>query len=149
MTARSVITGKAIPGQSGVTLIARILGNMGTPITMASLASIAYTVTDTTAGVNLGSGFFTVGGSVFDALVNGDPRWTQDSPQSPGPDGLSGYNFQATLPATLFPIRTPSPPDLLAGAPPGHNYQCDTAFTPVVGLPFRVSWRWPEEVVYG
>lgn len=149
MTARSVITGKAIPGASGVTLLARIRGAVGLLITQASLASIAWTVTDATLGTVLGTGTSPVASSVYDSLQISDPRWTQDTPLLPGPDGASGFNFQATLAASLFPVRIPAAPDLLAGPTPGAGRQCDVVFTPVSGQPWRVVFRWLEVVVFG
>ncbi len=146
---RSIITGKPIPSASGVTLMARL--RIGSAlVTQASLASIGYTVTDTTTGTVLGAGLFPIATSVSDSLVVGDPRWTQDTPAQPSQvDQSSGYNFLAVLPATLFPIRAPAAPDLLAGAVPGHQYQCAVVFTPVFGQPFRVLWAWSEAVSYG
>ncbi len=147
---RSTVTGQAIPGQSGVTLLLRIVGQNGSPITVGSVASITYIVSDITNGAVLGAGVWLPASTVINNLVTGDPRWTIDTPQSPGPDGASGYNFLATLPAALFPIRTAAAWDMLDGyEPKGVRYQADVAFVPVSGEPFRVVCTWREEPVRG
>lgn len=146
MLTRVVITGYAV-ALSGVTLLARILGNAGQPVTQASLSAIAYTVTDLTAGSNAGSGTFTIADAVFDSLQT-DPRWQEDSAASPGPDGLTGYNFLATLPGSLFPLIIPAAPTPYAPAPAPHSYQADVAFTPTSGEAFRVVWQFPVLPVY-
>jgi hypothetical protein len=148
--ARSVITGAAVPGQSGVTLLARVLGQNGVPITRASLSGIGWTLTDLTRGAVLGTGSLTINSAVFDSLQVGDPRWTIDTPVNPGADGANGYNFLAVLAATLFPIRPATPVDVLAGyQPKGVRYQADVVWTPVTGQPFRQIFSWLEGVVYG
>ena len=147
---RSTITGQPIPGATGVGLFARIAGNYGQLITWGSLTSIAYTVSDLTSGVPVGSGTWSPSLVVLNSLVTGDPRWTIDTEASPGRDGRSGYNFLAVLPAALFPTRAVQPRDLLAGyQPPPVRYQCDVAFTPVTGEPFRVIFSWLEQVGHG
>lgn len=147
---RSVITGAAIPGKSGVTLFARLRGNAGALITQASLTSITYAVLDLTSGVSLGTGTFAVSTTVYDALQQGDPRWQVDTVAAPGRDGSSGYNFAGTLPASLFVARTIEAIDLLAGQQPApHEIQAEVIFTPVSGEPWRVVFRWREVVVYG
>jgi hypothetical protein len=149
VTVRSVVTGRAIPGASGVTLLARLRGQGGALVTQASLTSIAWTATDLTTGFILGTGTASPALCVFDALQL-DPRWTLDSPGLPGSDGSAGYNFALALPATLFPVRVPAlAPAPWVSAPLGDRYQADVVLTPVVGQPFRVSWRWSESVVYG
>lgn len=130
-----LITG-VVAAQSGVTLMARINGNAGTPVTRATLSSIAYTVTDlVSAGQDAGT--LTVSAVIFDSLQN-DPRWVRDSADHAGPDGSCGYNFLAVLPATLF--DTSSPTEIPAGypQPTQKRYQVDVVFTPVSGQPWRV-----------
>lgn len=149
---RPLITGCVIPAASGVTLLARLVGQLlpAEPITRASLVSIAYTVTDLTTGLPLGIGIFPVASTVYDQLQQGDPAWTIDTPARPGVDQLSGYNFAGQLPATLFPVSTPAPPSPLTGQPAKHRIQCDVAFTPTAGgQPFRVSFVWDQGAVYG
>jgi len=151
MPSSRVITGvgRAIPGATGVTLLARIRGANGQLVTRASLASLAYAAIDLTTGSILGSGSLAVSDVIFDSLVVGDYRWQIDGPSAPGPDGSAGYNFLAVLPASLFPVRTPAAPDMLAGPAAGHDLQADVAFTPINGQSFRQSWKWREAVVYG
>lgn len=152
-----ILSGQVYAQASGITLLARILGLAGNPITQATLTSIAYTVTNLTLGQNVGSGTFTISTTVFDALQTNDPRWRFDDPYNPGPDGLWGFNFAAVLPATLFPITTiTTSPDLgvpgptLPGQPPTpQRMQCDVAFTPVTGQPFRQIFLWSVLDVYG
>ncbi len=145
----SYATGVA-PSQTGVSLIARILGNLGTPITRATIASISYVLTDLTNGLTSGSGTFTVATVVFDNLVQNDPRWTADSPQVPGKDGRTGYNFLATIPAADFSATqltgAPAPP----WQPPlPRKWQVDVHFTPVSGEPFVVPFLITEVQTFG
>lgn len=148
-TNRSTIAGQAIPGKTGVTLMARLRGAAGALVTGASLSSIGYTVSDLTDGTALGSGTFTVSAVLFDSLQQGDARWSKDSAGRPGADGAWGYNFLASLAATLFPLTALAADDLLAGPAPPHRVQCDVAFTPVSGQPFRVLFSWLSVPVYG
>lgn len=145
---RPLVTGLAIPDGSGVALLARIVGQLGTPITQASLSSITWAVTDLTAGVQLGTGTFTISSVVFNSLVT-DPRWQIDTPFRPGADGKSGYNFLAVLPASLFPVQTPAPPDLLGGLPSPRIRQADVTFTPVTGEQFKLCLQWQQLQAWG
>jgi hypothetical protein len=133
-----ILTGLVV-GKSGVTLMARILGNAGVPITPATINAIAWQVSDLTQGTVVGSGTFVVAAAVFNALVQGDTRWTRDSALSPGPDGLNGYNFLGVIPAATFAVATLVPASELL---PPDQLQADVAFTPVSGEPFRVVYRW-------
>lgn len=153
MIGRSSITGKPIPGATGVTLLGRLRGGPPGPsaplLTAESLTSIDYTVTDTVAGTILATGTFP-NGSVLDSLVTTDPRWTQDSQQSPSPlDGSYGYNFLATLASSIFPVRTPAAAGWGSVGVQPTTYQVDVVFTPVSGQPWRLTWRWQESIVYG
>lgn len=135
-----LITGQAIPMRSGVTLLARISGNAGVPITQATLASIQYALTDlgSPAGVNPVTGPLTalsIAGTVFDQLQQSDPRWTRDSAQAPGPDGNWGYNWATVLPAALFTSSS-------------NRMHVDVVFTPVIGEPWRVSFEWNPLTTY-
>ncbi len=139
-----------VAAQSGILLLARVVGATGGAITQASITSIAWTVTDLTLGTVLATGTFTVSSSVFDSLQQNDPRWTYDSAASPGPDGAFGYNFAATLPSTVLAVSTPSP--VPPGYPPANlprRVQVDVAFTPVVGAAFRVIFLLSVLPVYG
>lgn len=135
----SIVTGGVIPAGSGVVLLARILGNSGQPITRASLSSIAYTVTDLTSATVDGTGTFTISSVVFDTLQQQDKRWRLDSAAEPGQDGRWGYNFLATLPASLFTTTTVSATEVLT---PTVKLQCDVLFTPASGQAFTGVFRW-------
>lgn len=144
--AGKITTGVILAG-SGVTLMARIAGVAGNLLTQASVSSISYQVTNLTLGQVAGSGTLTVSQVVFNSLVQNDPRWTADSASQPGADGLWGYNFLTTLPASIFPVSSVvSPPPLVAAAP--QTYQVDIVFTPTSGQPFRVSYQAPVIPVY-
>ena len=132
-----VITG-VVPGQSGVTLLARVLGQNGAPITQATITSIAWTLTDLTAGAALASGTFTVASAVFDSLQL-DPRWAADG---------VGYNFLGTLAASNFALASPSA-GVPGQAPAPRRYQCDVAFTPASGEAFRVVFQFSALSVFG
>jgi hypothetical protein len=129
----AVITGSA-RARSGATLMARIRGNNGLPLTQASVASIALTVTDTTTGIATFAGPLAVAASVFNSLQQSDPRWTRDSADYPGADGSWGYNFSCVVPAAALPNAV--------------RYQTDVVITPVAGEPFRVVWSFVPVRVY-
>lgn len=139
-----VITGLVV-GASQVTLMARILGQLGTPITQATVATIAWQVSNLTQGTVVGNGSFVVANTVFNALVQADPRWIRDSVYTPGPDGAYGYNFAAVLPASTFapstlgPGQNLQPPDVL---------RCDVNFGMADGSNFRVPYTWKSTPVY-
>lgn len=133
-----IITGAAT-GASGVTLLARILGNAGIPIVQADISSIAYTVRDLANATTVTSGSLTVSSVVTNALVDNDPRWTVDSAAFPGPDGRTGYNFVATIAASafasLFDVAASTAPVPYKVTP--HRVQVTVEFTPVSGQVFR------------
>lgn len=92
-----------------VTLLGRIDGNLGIPITIASLASIVITVQDTTTGI-VTLLVCTIAQSVTDNLIQNqqDPRWQVDSPAYPSQqDRLNGYNFSYTVPGAYLPNAVP------------------------------------------
>lgn len=141
-----IITGVGVAG-SDVALFARLKGAAGQLVTRASIASIAYTVSDLTAGVVAGTGTFTPASTIFDSLQQGDARWTADSAAQLGADGLTGYNFAATIPASVFALTTLSP--LPTGSTPAHTMQIDVTFTPTAGGQFKVSWRYTPLPAFG
>ena len=98
-----IITGVVV-SYSGVTLTARLLGNAGEPIVQADVSSIAYTVRDLTAGstTTASTALTPVSAYVYNSLQLDNPRWDVDSIHVPGPDRRYGYNFLATLGASLF-----------------------------------------------
>ena len=133
-----VITGATV-ARSGATIMARIRGANGQLITRASMSTIAYVVSDLTAGTTGSSSSLVVASVVFNSLQQDDPRYTQDNECNPGPDGEWGYNFMTVIPASAFAISvldsTADDP-----VPEPHDYQIDVVFTPVSGEPFRVVW---------
>lgn len=144
-----VVVGGPIQAASGIVLMARVLGQTGTPINQAALASIGYVVTDLTAGTVGVSTPLTVSTVIFNALQQNDPRWVLDSQYSPGPDGNFGYNFLAALPASTFPL-TPGGA-IPEGYPPiqNHDYQIDVSFVPVVGQTTKQTWRVSVSPTFG
>ena len=148
-TTRAIITGAAVPGRTGVSLLARLRMASGQLVTQASISSITYTVSNVSLGTALGAGTFTVSSSIYDALQQNDVRWAIDSAAEPGPDLTHGFNFLGTLGATLFSLATLAAPGVLTGEADAETMQCDVFFTPVSGQPFRVIYRWPALPVYG
>lgn len=135
----AMITGQAVPGNAGVALMARLRNASGLLVTQASLASIAYAVTDLTQPPTIiASGVFAVVSSIFDSLQVNDPSWTKDSAANLGQDGACGYNAKMLLPSTAIPV-----------ANSGHRIQVDTTFTPISGQPSRVIFSFQTLTVYG
>ncbi len=145
------VIGGIVPAGSGVTLLARVIGQLGQPITPATLTSISYAVTDLVAGTVTTTGTFSVSGTVFGSLVQNDPRWPFDSVEQPSQSGLSGYNFLATLASTTFALATPSAVPLgYPGQPPAARlYQVDVTFVPVAGNSFKQGFRAQVVPSYG
>jgi hypothetical protein len=144
---RSMIAGAPIPAGTGVTLLARLRGSTGQIVTTAQINSIAYTVTDLLAGETLGTGVFATT-TVGTELIQRDPRWSADTPGDPGDDDASGYNFAATLPASLFELDTAAAASPMT-ANATRKIRCDVAFTPASGEAFRVSFEWEVQATYG
>ena len=105
---------------SGATFLARISGNLGTPITQATIGSIPCKVIDLAPlpTVVVLSPVVPVS-SISDTLIANDPRWLQDA---------IGYNFLYQMPHTAFP----------KGSNP---YLVQFLFMPVTGEPFPVEYR--------
>lgn len=135
MPQRGIYTGIVVAG-SGVSLLARLLGNDGNLLTQASLSSIAYSVYNVTDSASGGAGTLTVSSVIFDSLQQSDRRWRVDSIDRPGVDGRYGYNFAATLAASLFTSG-------------GDVHQVDVTFTPASGEPFVVVWRFTPVETFG
>lgn len=148
MATRSVIPAGSIPTGTGVTLLARLRGAAGALVTQASLSSIAWTALELTAGTELGTGTWTVSEVVYDSLQQGDPRWSADDASNPGEDGEHGFNFAATVAASLFASRTLAAESPLSPLVP-KRFQVEVVFTPTSGQPFTVVWQWREQVTYG
>lgn len=141
----AIITGVVVT-KSGVSLMARCVGATGSPITQATLSSIGVTVSDITNVANLGTFTPSISASVFNSLQQSDPRWTLDSAIAPGPDGLWGYNWLYTIPATTFPLTTLTAANITADP---LNYQADVVWTPVSGEQFRAVFRWQVIPAFG
>lgn len=125
-----IITALAIPGRSGVTLMARIVGNTGDLITQASISSIAYGVTDLDDdNTSITTGTQTVASVIFDSLQQTDNAWTVDDADNLGEDGRWSYNYKWTLAGTVVTV-----------ALSGHRFQIDVRFTPVTGEPFTIPF---------
>ena len=141
-----LITGTVV-ARSGVTCMARVLGNAGTPITRASLSTITYTVTDRSNGTVGTATSVTISSAVYDSLQTSDPRWNMvvgESALNLGADGQYGFNFLFVVPAINFPITvpdaTPDPPAKVVQTPP-FSYRVDFVFTPASGQQFIVPFE--------
>ncbi len=116
-----VVESKTV-AKSGVTLMARVVGAGGTPITQASIGSISYAVQDVTEGTRVASGSISVAGTVYDSLQ----PWAEDA---------NGYNFAWTTPASSTAYTPANVPFIQP-----HQFQVDVQFTPVSGEPFIVPF---------
>jgi len=138
-----IITGTASV-KSGVTCMARLLGNLGTPVTFESLSAIAFNVQALTVNpiASTGSGTLVPSAVVFDSLQQNDARWDRDSASFPGPDGQWGYNFLTPVNHSYF-TAFDTLTDPLSGLPilKPHKFQIDFTFTPLIGEPFVVSYQ--------
>jgi hypothetical protein len=128
-----ILTG-SVRALSDAFLMARIYGQQGQYLNQASVASIAYQVTDTTTGLSTKNGTLTVASTVYNSLQQGDPRWTMDTSAYPGVDASTGYNFAFVLPGAAIPKAV--------------RYQVDVVFSLVGGGVFRVSWQFVPQGVY-
>lgn len=134
------ITGIVV-ANSGVTLLARIYGQAGTLITQATISTIQYSVRDlseavtTTALTTLGS----PSSLIYNDLQQNDPRWNLDSADNPHPDdGRWGYNFLATLGASLFTdfdVQDEAPFTVVP-----HRWAVSVVLTPVSGAKFHIPY---------
>jgi|SRR5579859_498114 len=133
-----VITGIGI-ANAGVTCMARILGNTGTPITQASINTIAFNVKDLNLLTSPGTGTLLPANVIYNSLQQQDPRWDKDSGLRPGKDGAWGYNFLNLFSHTFFTAfdvdNSTTPPTVKP-----HKFQIDIVFTPVTGEPFLASY---------
>jgi len=128
-----------VTAQSGVTLMARVLGYNGEPITKVSITSIAYSVRLKNTATTTATGTLTVNDVVYNDLQQQDATWQVDDVDNPGTDARWGYNFRATLAATLFAafaVDTASPYEVTP-----YTYQVDVEFTPASGQPFVVAFE--------
>lgn len=115
------IAHKEIFEDAGATLMARIVGNSGAPITQAGITSIACKVIDLdgdTPATAVLTPSISVSAVISDTLQTTDTRWTADA---------MGYNFLHAMPATAFPS-------------PRHRYVVQYTFTPTSGAVFVVEF---------
>lgn len=106
---------------SGLTCMARVLGNGGTPITQDSIGAITCKVydlsaADTTAVVV--TPVVVVAAAISDSLNTSVP-WTDDD---------IGSNFRFTLPATALPTGD-------------HQYRAEFIFDPIAGDDFGIVFE--------
>lgn len=132
-----------IVANSGVTLLARILGQNGNPITVASLSTIQYAIRNLTLGTTptalTSAG--TVASLVSNDLVQNDPRWSIDSADNPGEDGRWGRNFLLTLAASLFTsARTFTVESAAPYRVTPYHLQVSVVFTPVSGEQWHIPY---------
>lgn len=102
---------------TGLVVMARVLGQDGEAVTQASLDSIAMTSMDLDDYSSVATAALTISAVVFDTLQTADPRWTADQ---------RGYNFLYAIPATAIPS-------------PGKTYRVGLLFTPSSGQPFALA----------
>lgn len=107
----------AVWEDTGLIVMARIVGNAGTAITQASLTSIkmdVYDITDEDAPAAIGSqDTLTINSVVFDTLQDSDVRWTRDD---------EGYNFLHTVAATRFASAGPVRIEFMFDPASGENF---------------------------
>ncbi len=134
-----IITGIVVT-KTDVTLLARVVGNLGTPVTQATISAISWQVSDLTLGTVLGTGTFVVASVIFNSLQQADTRWVRDSATQLGVDKAWGYNFLAVIPASayagpaLIAMANAYLPDVL---------QADVTITPTTGNPFKLApYQW-------
>lgn len=106
---------------SGLTLMARIVGNDGEYIKQADFGTITYAVHDSDGAEVTASTSLTPANVIFDTLQTSgdDPRW---------PHGDVGFNFAFVLPAASSPTG-------------GKTNLVEVKFVPSSGEPFHVVWE--------
>ena len=106
---------------SGISLMARVVGAGSTAIAQAEFTSITYCVYDTaapsTAIISAGTSV-TISDVVFDTLQT-DGRWTRDA---------TGYNFRYDVGSSELPDGN-------------KTYRVEVKFTPSSGSPFHIGWE--------
>lgn len=102
---------------TGLVVMARVLGQDGEAITQATIDTIAMTSMDLDDYSSVATASLTVSAVVFDTLQTADDRWTADQ---------RGYNFLYAIPATAIPS-------------PGKTYRVGLLFTPSSGQPFALA----------
>lgn len=124
------ITSATMIARTGAVLMARILGNAGTPITVATISSISAAVRDLDYNaVTYGPSALTVASVVFNSYVQNDLRWFEA-----GGDAL-GYNFLWVVPAIALGMA-------------GLRMRADVKFVPVSGENFVVPFEGSLVPVY-
>lgn len=133
----AVITGVLVPGACDVALMGRARSqSTGQLVTQATVSSIAWTLTDTTAiggPTLLASGTFAAATSIFNAPVV-DAGWTW---ALQGKDTV-GYNFRGIIAAASIPLSSS-----------GDRLVADVKITMTSGEVLRGQFNWPTVQVYG
>jgi hypothetical protein len=114
--------------RSGATVLGRITGHDGQPITPASIAAIAVEVWDieTDPPGRIAGPTSLAAGSVVLASLTKDARWQEDD---------VGYNFRHELPAESFPDAK--------------VYRVEYKLTPTAGAVFRIAYELEAVRMYG
>lgn len=135
----NVIQGRTTEGSATIVL-ARLRNPItGALVTPASISTITYTLRDLAAGAVAGTGSLVPANVLFATLQQGGP-WYTDSSASPGDDGLSGYNFSWTAPATLFAY---TPNYDAQGEPIFHEFRLTLTFVDTNGNQFKQVFSIP------
>ncbi len=127
----AVFTSVLVPGSADVVLLGRVRSRGGELLTQATVASIAWTLSDVSDGAAQGvlaTGAFVVADTIFDQLQV-DALWTKDS---------VGYCFKGVIAAASLPL-----------ANSGHRMQADVKITMASGEVLRGSYNWPSAKVWG
>jgi hypothetical protein len=112
---------------SGMSSMARVLGNDGATIVQSDISAIHRSIYDAATGVAVEEGAsLTVADVMFDVLQR-DGRWTYDT---------IGYNFRDDVPATTF-------------ATGGEVYRIEYTFTPCAGGVWHIAFQLTAAGVLG
>lgn len=119
------ITQGQIIQNSAVELLARVIGQDGSPITAADVSTITCTIYDTTTGSSTGNVSLTTTDVVYDTLQL-DARWTADQ---------IGYNLAIGLDGNNFPTG-------------GTVYRVECTVTPNDGSTYKLLWELNTQFVF-
>ena len=119
-----VITGRTF-ANTGVVLMARVVGQDSANITVASITGISYLVRDLDAKTSGSISPLVVAAVVFDALQTGN-GWVQDA---------TGYNFRTVIPAAAFNWTPETDP---GNQPKPRRFQIEVRFVPDTGEQFVI-----------
>jgi len=103
---------------SGISLMARVVGHDAANVTQSVVSSIVYSVIDNSDNsIIVDAATLQKTDIIFDALQT-DARWTIDS---------TGYNFRHDLPASALPTGNTT-------------YRIEYKITPTSGAPFHLAF---------